>query len=109
MKNSCEKCANQVTRGEIWAVSSLVAALCIGLLALINVSDACAQEVVRGGETSLVTTTENGVEVTRGMSDYMSAPIMEPVEPETNQARQFWDEYDQWRAREIRRKLYPRP
>lgn len=72
--------------------------------------DAATVEVVRGyGLNTLHETEENGVTVVRSYSGYLTAPIMEPVEPEVNSARQFWNEYDAWRVRDIRRKLYPRP
>ena len=108
--NSCEKCANELTAAQIWAFAGVVGALCFGLASMIFAGNACAAEVVRGqGDSSLVTTVENGVEVTRGMSDYISAPIMEPEKPEPNASRQFFDELDAWKRREVRRKLYPNP
>lgn len=130
--NKCERCANEMTSGQLWGLAGLIFALCIGLATMLYVSKACADDTsplqilndtvqhednsIRifrgGGEDSLHVTEENGVTVIRGIGDYQAAPAIEAVEVMDNAKTDmdaWFRAYDAWRARWIYRKLHPRP
>jgi len=104
-----EKRRTEVTRSPIWKALFWVAGLFLVFLGLTIYSN-----FVQGAEVTVIRGDTpyraDAVEVFRGNSDYLEAPFLEERQaPEITPQREFFMEYDEWRARVIQRKLNPRP
>ena len=106
--NAEEKKANKVTRREVVMILGMVLTMILIFTAGMASRSWAGDVIVHlGSQDGVARAHQGGVQVVRGFSNYPVYETRESSKPETDKARQFFGEWDNWRHRIARCKVSP--